>query len=74
MSTPPQFPGPALARELHDGICQEMSSILFLTKCVEQRLEKSPPDDGELLRLTGKITDAATRSIEKAQELIRRYA
>jgi len=68
-------PGPSLARELHDGICQELSSILFLAKCVEQRLEKSEPEaDGELFRLTEKIAEAATRSIEKAQELVHRYS
>jgi len=64
----------ALRRELHDGLCQSITSSLFFAQNLRMRLQKSEPLDESVLNLADKVVEAATNATVDLRAILNKLA
>lgn len=60
-----------LARELHDGLAQDLAGVSYFMRSIEHTLEREPSTQLEQLR---KLRDVIEKAIEKARALARGFS
>ncbi len=61
-----------LRKELHDGLCQNLTASLFFAENLRSQLRKSGTQDEALLRLADKVVEAAAQATIQMREILRK--
>lgn len=70
----PRLSAEQLYRELHDGLCQNITASLFFAQNLRSRLLKDEHSDEVLLTLADSAVNAATRAVADMRVLLKRLA
>lgn len=61
-----------IRRDLHDGLCQNLTASLFFAESLRARLRKDGPKDAHLLNLADKVVEAASAAASEMRAVLER--
>ncbi len=68
----PEWDPEIIRRDLHDGLCQNLTASLFFAENLRARLRKDGPKDVLLLNLADKVVEAASAAASEMRTILER--